>query len=179
MLSLIKHLTYTTDDQRHKRSNPSKIPFDGDKRKNLASYKAAVELYRKFIESRNKYVGANCLGNEIPDSQVRPEEDQQRVGLERDLQASLRTQIQQIEQGMTIIDDGVERRVDSGFIDITARDSSGEIVVIELKAGVAGPQAITQALSYMGDVLAEEEGCKVRGILIAAGFDAKSRAARV
>jgi RecB family endonuclease NucS len=78
---------------------------------------------------------------------------------------------------MTIIDDGVERRVDSGFIDITARDSSGEIVVIELKAGVAGPQAITQALSYMGDVLAEEEGCKVRGILIAAGFDAKSRAA--
>jgi len=83
-----------------------------------------------------------------------PSEDQQRVGLERDLQAALRNQIQQIEPGMTIIDEGVERRVDSGFIDITARDSSG-------------------ALCYIGDVFAEEEDCKVRGSLSLPGFEAR------
>ena len=80
-----------------------------------------------------------------------------------------------IEAGLTIIDNGAERSVDSGFIDITARDSSGTTVVIELKAGVAGQRAVAQILSYMGDVA--EEDSDVRGILVASGFDAKAKAA--
>ena len=67
--------------------------------------------------------------------------------------------------------------MDSGFIDITARDSLGTIVVIELKAGAAGQRAIAQILSYMGDISGEEENSEVRGILVASDFDAKAKAA--
>jgi endonuclease len=90
--------------------------------------------------------------------------------------AALRLRIEQPEPGLTIIDDGAECSVDSGFIDIPARDASGATVVIELKAGAAGQRAVAQILSYMGDVAAEEEGGKVRGILVASEFDAKSKA---
>jgi len=100
----------------------------------------------------------------------------QRVGLERDLQKALRREIEQLEPGLTIIDEGVERYVPSGYIDITARDRNGNTVVIELKAGTADRAAVGQILSYMGDV-AEEDSSAVRGLLVAHDFDAKSKAA--
>ena len=96
----------------------------------------------------------------------------QRMGLERDLQIALRSKIEQLEPGLNVIDNGAERSVDSGRIDITAQDASDTTVVIELKAGVAGQKAVAQILSYMGDV--SEEVGDVRGILVAAGFDAKA-----
>ena len=43
MVSLIDTLRYSTDDKRHNRPNPSKIPFEGDIRNNLASYRSAAE----------------------------------------------------------------------------------------------------------------------------------------
>lgn len=178
MADLIETLNYSADDQRRNRPNPSKIPFEGDALSNLASYRDAVKRYRKFLDSCDS--GANMPMSE----RIEPEnattvgeESGQRIGLERDMQAALRLDIGQLEPGLTIIDDGAERSVDSGFIDITARDSSGATVVIELKAGAAGQRAIAQILSYMGDVSAEEEGGKVRGILVASEFDAKSKAA--
>ena len=42
--------------------------------------------------------------------------------LERDLQNALRRNIAELERGLSIIDDGKERKVPAGFIDITARD---------------------------------------------------------
>ncbi len=37
--------------------------------------------------------------------------------------------------------------------------------------------AISNHLSYMGDMVTEEEGGRVRGILVASGFDARAKAA--
>jgi hypothetical protein len=177
MASLIDSLRYSTDDRRHNRPNPSKIPFDGDIRNNLASYRNAVERYRRFRDT-----GSDAV--DTPETEVRADlvtaveaEVGQRIGLERDMQAALRIEIAQLEPGLTIIDDGAERSVDSGFIDITARDASGTTIVIELKAGPAGQRAVAQILSYMGDVAAEDESGKVRGILVASSFDAKAKAA--
>jgi hypothetical protein len=176
LTSLIDSLRYSTDDKRHNRPNPSMIPFEGDIRNNLASYRNAVERYRKFRDAAGDSA-------DVPEAEEGPaassvaEEVGQRIGLERDMQAALRIEIDQLEQGLTIIDDGAERSVDSGFIDITARDASGTTVVIELKAGPAGQRAVAQILSYMGDVAAEEESGKVRGILVASNFDAKAKAA--
>jgi hypothetical protein len=48
MEGLISALTYSTNDKRHNRPNPSKIAFDGDIYSNLASYRVGGE----FIESR-------------------------------------------------------------------------------------------------------------------------------
>lgn len=90
-------------------------------------------------------------------------------GLERDLQAALRANIGQLESGLKVIDDGKERVTEAGRIDITAKDSHGNIVVIELKAGTATPQVIAQVLAYMGAV-AETDGKPARGILVAGDF---------
>ncbi len=90
-------------------------------------------------------------------------------GLERDLQLALRANIQQLEAGLKISDGGKERATDAGRIDITANDSKGNAVVIELKAGMATPQVIAQVLAYMGAV-AEADSKPVRGILVAGDF---------
>ena len=49
--SLLQTLNYSTEDQRRGRPNPSRIPFFGNARNNLASYKSAVLLYRRFIDT--------------------------------------------------------------------------------------------------------------------------------
>lgn len=181
MLSgVIEALRYSTEDERRGRPNPSKIPFEGNVRNNLASYRAAVERYRRFRSD-------DGTGEAIPEAQAdavadivdaRVEDEVgQRIGLERDLQSALRQNIGQLENGLAIIDGGKERRVESGFIDITARDREGAIVVIELKAGPAGQRAVAQILSYMGDILAEEPDADVRGLLVASAFDLKAQSA--
>src|SRR5579864_1369041 len=48
---LISALRYSADDKRHGRPNPSKIPFEGDIQKNLASYRNAAELYFRFCRA--------------------------------------------------------------------------------------------------------------------------------
>ena len=88
--------------------------------------------------------------------------------LERDLQDALRRNIEQLENGLKIADGGQEQRVTSGFIDITAQDQQGTIVVIELKAGTADRETIGQILGYMGDLSNKEK--PVRGIIVARDF---------
>jgi Endonuclease NucS C-terminal domain len=177
--SVIDALRYTTDDKRHNPTNTSKIPFDGDACSNLASYRDAVSRYRRFRDAGDGTVEPTVIVGTRAGvtAVVEDEEIGQRIGLERDMQAALRVDISQLEPGLIIIDEGAERSVDSGLIDITARDASGAIVVIELKAGPAGQRAVAQILSYMGDVAAEEESQVVRGILVASDFDAKAKAA--
>jgi endonuclease len=173
--ALIQSLRYTAEDRRQGRPNPTKIPFEGNAHNNLASYRDAVKRYRTFLAG--EFQAAAVTPSEQSDPPPTDDELGRRIGLERDMQAALRLNISQLEPGLAIIDEGAERSVDSGFIDITAKDSSGAIVVIELKTGSAGQRAIAQIMSYMGDVVVEEESSKVRGILIAAEFDSKARAA--
>ena len=178
MEGLIAMLRYSSDDRRRNRPNPSKIPFDGDIHNNLASYRNAVERYRRFRDAVGAAADALVLAEDRPDTTPTAEEEiGQRIGLERDLQAARRSEIDELESGLTIIDEGAERSVDSGFIDITARDGTGTTVVIELKAGTAGQRAVAQILSYIGDVAAEQENSNVRGILVASSFDGRAKSA--
>jgi hypothetical protein len=95
-----------------------------------------------------------------------------KFGLERDLQTALRRNIGQLLPGGQVADGGRERTVSSGRVDIVARDERGSTVVIELKAGEADRDALGQILSYMGDLMDEEE--QVRGILGAQSFTARA-----
>jgi endonuclease len=178
LASVIDALVYSMDDRRRNRPNPTKIPFDGDPYNNLASYRDAVKRYLKFrLDESSQDITKPDIAN-LPSKIVDGDgEGGQRIGLERDMQAALRLGIEQLEKGLSVVDEGAERSVDSGFIDITAKDSSGVTVVIELKTGVAGQRAIAQILSYMGDVVSEENGARVRGILVASDFDSKAKAA--
>ncbi len=173
---LLRELTYSAEDERRRRPNPSKIPFNGDPRKNLASYKNALALYGRFLGNQdgNDFSTSNTL---ILENEQIEDVAGQRIGLERDLQSTLRQALDQLEPGLVAIDDGTERSVQSGFIDITARAADDTIVVIELKAGTAGQRAVGQILSYMGDIAVEEPEANLRGILITADFDAKAKAA--
>ena len=85
------------------------------------------------------------------------------------LQRAVRAFISQLEPGLTIIDGGKEKSVEAGRIDITAEDTDGNLVAIELKVGTAGPEAIAQLLAYMGTV-DNPARRKVRGILVANEF---------
>lgn len=166
---LIVELSYTTQDRRDNRPNQTKIPFDGDAYNNLASYRDAVRRYRRFLEDDTEEL-------------ILPEDTLEQkpnlpIGLKKDMQAAIRKDIHQIEKGLCITDGGRERSVDTGLIDITAKDSESTPVIIELKTGTAGQGAVAQILSYMGSVMDEDGRDDVRGILIASDFDLKARAA--
>jgi endonuclease NucS-like protein len=151
----------------------------------LTNPQVLAEIRRKFPNARtemnsiywyrNKMRGKPALADdngEPPEPELDDLVDdavEATFGFERELQHALRRNIDQLESGLTIIDGGNERKVASGFIDITARDRSGATVAIELKrAGVSDRNAVGQILGSMGDLM---EGTQsVRGILVAGEF---------
>jgi RecB family endonuclease NucS len=90
-------------------------------------------------------------------------------GLEKDLQMALRSNIEQLEPGLRIDDGGKEKTTEAGRIDISAKDRNNVKVVIELKAGTAARDALTQLLAYMGAIGTADQ-TSVRGILVAHDF---------
>lgn len=72
--------------------------------------------------------------------------------------------------------DGVEFQTDVGPIDILARDTEGNFVVIELKVGRGPDACLGQVLRYMGWVERHlAEGKKVRGVIVASDIPTKLR----
>ncbi len=176
--TIIDELTYSSADGRENRPNPSRLEIDGDIRNNLASYKSAVQKYVRFRQDVEVESARSTLVSEQAEA-LSEFENERTFSLEKDLQSALRAHISQLEPGLTIIDNGTERCVPSGRIDILARDTAGKIVVIELKAVKAPRDAVAQVLAYMGDIQSET-GTPVRGILVAPGFDSRAiSAARV
>lgn len=176
---VIDSLEYSTQDERNNKPNPSKIKFDGNIRNNLQSYKNAVVRYRKFLTDPNFKTEISSITQEsISEIETITQADsyQQKFSMERDMQAALRRNIESLHPSLKIIDDGAERAVDSGLIDITCEDGNS-IVVVELKAGKADSRAIGQILGYMGDISEEESERNVRGILVANDFDKRAKAA--
>lgn len=178
--SVIEGLTYTTADERRNKPNPSKIPFEGNARNNLASYKDAVVRYARFLagqmgETDDNFVQVRSASatEKLDDGII--ENVEQKLSLERDMQAALRRDIKKLGSTLAIVDDGAERSVDTGFIDITCEDrSDGALVVVELKACKADSRAIGQILGYMGDLSSEEGDRQVRGVLVAHEFDKRT-----
>jgi RecB family endonuclease NucS len=96
-----------------------------------------------------------------------------KFGLERDMQNALRGSIAQLDPSLRIVDGGKERHVEAGFIDILAEDGDG-LVVIELKSGRAPDDVVTQVLSYVGALRAEESR-PIRGVIVAKEFSTRVR----
>jgi hypothetical protein len=96
--------------------------------------------------------------------------------VEREMQAQVRLQIGQIEEGLKVADGGSETPVATGRIDIVARDANGMLVAIELKAGKCPAGALEQVLAYSHS-LSLERNEPVRAMLIAGSFSDRIRAA--
>jgi hypothetical protein len=175
MEGILGELRYSTDDRRCNRPNTSGIPIDGDIYNGLATCRGAEGLCREFRLATQD--GDPPPVNAVPVPDHSAEDFGQRTGLERDMQASLRLVIDKSEPGLVVTDSGAERQVESGLIDIAAKDKSGAAVVIELKAGAAGQRAVPPILSYTGDIATEDDAQPVRGVLVAFDFDARARSA--
>lgn len=178
--SVVDELEYSTPDERRGKPNPSKIEFEGNIRNNLQSYKNATVRYRKFLTGWDRSDAEAPVNLDLARlGEVAEVEDVgQKLSLERDMQAALRRNIARLDPALTIVDDGAERSVHSGLIDITCQDgSTGALVVVELKAGKADSRAIGQILGYMGDLAVEEPEQSVSGILVAHEFDKRCRSA--
>lgn len=175
---VIESLEYSTKDRNENKPNPSKMKFDGDIKNNLQSYRNAIQWYQKFLKetelSDMPLQVKNSIENAIASSFA--EDKQQKLSLERDMQVALRKNIINLDPSLKIIDEGLEKAVESGFIDITCEDGNS-IVVIELKAGKAPASAVTQILGYMGDLMVEYDTKPVRGILVAHDFDQRIKSA--
>lgn len=174
--SVLDELTYSSEDARDGRANPSRLEINGNLRTSLASYRAAVRTYIRFRQEVEGEAVRLALHPDAAGVTLAEVEPERTFALERDLQSSLRACITQLEPGLSVIDGGTERAVASGRIDILARDSLGALVVIELKAVKAPRDAVAQLLAYMGD-LQEEMGGDVRGVLIAPDFDPRALSA--
>jgi hypothetical protein len=96
--------------------------------------------------------------------------------LEKEMQAAVRRQLSQLEQGLKVDDGGIEISVTTGKIDIVARDAQNRLVVIELKVGKCPSGAMEQALGY-AEALSEEREEPVRAYLIAGAFSDRILAA--
>ncbi len=173
---VVETLKYSTKDKRENKPNPSKIRFDGDIKNNLQSYRDAVLWYQNFLKEGNCEILQTKKNADDINTALPIEDKQQRLSLERDMQTALRRNIISLEPSLKVIDDGAERAVDSGLIDITCEDDKS-IVVIELKAGKADSRAIAQILGYMGDLQEEDDTKPVRGILVAHDFDKRTKSA--
>ncbi len=129
--------------------------------------------------TRGSYGGSSPLPNGLSEADVEEIEDAAdlKFGLEKDMQDALRRNIGQLHPTLRIVDAGKERRVEAGMIDILAEDDEGARVVIELKSGEAPATAITQLLSYIGSLQAEDDSRPVRGMLIARSFSTRVKLA--
>ncbi len=170
---LIRLYNPTKQDEREGNVPKMKI-VSKDKNKSLSEllsgYRSTLSnYYKRFCEADGDFVYEASDNNTVTDTGAV-------FGLEKDLQAALREHIDQLESGLEIVDGGVERSVDSGRIDILAKDGKGTFVIIELKAGTATDSVVAQILGYMGDI-AEEENAAVRGIIVAAEFNKRVQSA--
>lgn len=148
------------------------ILYDRTKNPSADSHRGAANRYREFLRESE---GLNI--EDRGDEQDNAVSDTIRFSIEADLQNSLRQNLGQLVPGLTVADNGLERTVATGRIDILARDSNGVYWVIELKAGTANEQAVGQLTAYMS-AFAEEEDIdigNIHGVLIARDFNDKAR----
>ena len=96
---------------------------------------------------------------------------------EKDLQNFLTKNMDQIEEGLTLYQDGerngVEFPAGRRRIDILANDKNGDLVVIELKVSRGPDRTLGQIQYYLGWVKQNiaKDSQKVRGIIIASDID--------
>lgn len=166
---VVQSLSYSSADAAAGKPNPSKLTITGNLYERLPGFRSAVRCYTRFRDQEPSQASEAAI--ELAAASIAEKKADKLFDLEAHLQSALRMEIEQLEAGLQIVDNGIERSVASGEIDILARDAQGSLVVIELKRDLARRDTIGQILGYMGDLMVEEHDQQVRGIIVAGDFD--------
>ncbi|MHA3046093.1 endonuclease NucS domain-containing protein [Riemerella anatipestifer] len=126
-------------------------------------YKSKIK-HGKF-EDDNSNLNSEIEKSEVVDSK------EFSLSLERDLQSYLSSNLDEIEEGLELVDNGIEFKTNAGVIDLLAKDKNGNYVVIELKASKGKDAVIGQILGYIGALTKELEIDNIRGIIVASDFE--------
>ena len=130
----------------------------------------SVDSFLKYLKDGNWIKESKEYSANIKQEIIREKATEEVSGvnlLEANLEMFLAGRIEQIEEGMELVD----RQLDTGEVgrlDLLCKDKNGNLVVIELKKMKAGSSIIDQIQRYMGWVMDHkaEKGQKVRGIII-------------
>jgi Endonuclease NucS len=155
--TMLEIIAATGGDKRHTKYNIFKIL-------EAEGHTVRRERGRLFLEHKD---GVSTKDNAVAQPWAPSSES------ERRFQAAVRVNLDKLEPGLVAIDGGR----DIGCRDITAKDQASRIVVIEIKVGTATADAVTQLITYMGEVRAQSPSGKVRGILVARDFTRRAVAA--
>lgn len=144
----------------------------------FATYRShSMSVLRRYLQYRiARASGDPDEGTDVEDELEQTLQEDANFKVEREMQAQVRGQLSQLEEGLQIADGGSEISVATGRIDIVARDARGVLVAIELKAGKCPAGALEQVLAYAHS-LSLERNEPVRAMLIAGAFSDRLRAA--
>jgi len=127
----------------------------------------------KLFQKEEGYNPIYKIDNNIDESENDSiEQDLNEFAYEKDLQNFLSKNLDCIESGLTLFEDGdingIEYPVGGRFIDILALDKNNDFVVIELKVSKGYDRVIGQLLRYMAWIEQNqaEKKQKVRGMII-------------
>lgn len=155
-----------------KGSEPDVIAFYGDPERkgtqldaldhyiDVSDVENAVRVYRKLPKGVR--------------GEASPEEFERAQFLEKDLEDYLEEHLDKIEVGLKLVER--QHKTTVGSIDLLAEAKNGDLVVIELKKGIAADKVFGQICRYMGCKKSEQtsKGAKkVRGYIVGREIDTK------
>jgi hypothetical protein len=133
----------------------------------------ALEHYIDVSDVENAVKVYRKLPKEVR-GEATPEEFEKAQFLEKDLEDYLEKHLDKIEAGLTLVER--QHKTTVGSIDLLAEAASGDLVVIELKKGLAADKVFGQICRYMGCKKSEQPskgGKKVRGYIVGREIDMK------
>lgn len=136
--------------------------------------KTHYSWYKSQINTGRINLSNNVDSNEVSETEIEESISQSidtQVSLEKDLQQYLSSCINELELGLKLVEGGIEYSTEAGRIDLLAKDTEGQLVVVELKAGKGKDSALGQLLGYIGCLSKEHDN--VRGILVASDFESR------
>ena len=140
---------------------------DGDR--NSGGWRAAIARYAEFVADLQKEDAAFAEnGARVLD--VLAEEHRQNLKYESDLQNVFCAQISELFPGYKIL--GREYPINGKRIDVLLEcGESGDLLIVELKAGRTDCAVFGQISMYMGMLQKKFAGRKIRGVIVAGAAD--------
>lgn len=175
--SLMERLSYSTKDQRSNLPAKHNIPINGDLRTGSATLKQAVKLYMTFKSSHYTPSSITRDSFRLEQSQREEIEDIEtwtNFSYEKDLKNSMVSQINELFPEHSIYgenNEGVEYLIGGKRIDILLEKQNGDLLVVELKSGLANYKVFGQISMYIGLLMGEFPDRKINGVIIAGEMD--------